>query len=229
MDREVSELLEEQTRYYRAFAGTYDLEAEWESNQPEIRESVASVYAWFAKLPIAGNVLELGCGTGLWTKRLASRAGHVHAVDVAPEMIERAEARLARVGNVTFELADLYRWQPAGTYDVVFFSFLLSHVPPHLAPAFWHVVSSSLAGAGVAAFVDDAPNRRDVEEWVGDGVVRRTLRDGSAYRIVKVLPAPKELVDSMSAHGLDAYVEVLGDAFLVGVAGNASTSVPGTM
>lgn len=145
-------------------------------------------------------------------------------MDVAPEMIERAEARLAGVANVTFELADLYQLQPAGTYDVVFFSFLLSHVPPHIAPRFWHLVSSRLSDAGVVAFVDDAPNRRDVEEWVGEGIVRRTLRDGSEYRIVKVLPTPEELVDSMSAHGLHANVDMLGDAFLVGVARKASTN-----
>lgn len=226
---EVSELLEEQTRYYRAFAATYDLNAEWESKQAETRESVASVYEWVAELPIAGNVLELGCGTGLWTQRLASRAEHVHAVDIAPEMIERAEARLAGAGNVTFELADLYRWQPAGTHDVVFFSFLLSHVPPHLAPTFWNLVSSSLADAGVAAFVDDAPTRRDVEEWVGDGVVRRTLHDGSHYRIVKVLPTPEELIDSISAQGLHANVKVVGDTFLAGAARHVSTSGSGIM
>lgn len=70
-DGKVSDLLEEQIRYYRAFAATYDLEAEWESNQAEVRESVASVYEWFAELPIAGKVLELGSGTGLWTQRLS--------------------------------------------------------------------------------------------------------------------------------------------------------------
>jgi trans-aconitate methyltransferase len=201
-DGELSELLEEQVRYYRAFAATYDLAAEWESNQPQVRESVAPVHDWFDKLPIGGEVLELGCGTGFWTQQLARTAQHVHALDVAPEMLERAQARLAGVDHVTFELADLFRWRPTGAYDVVFFGFLLSHVPPQMASRFWHLVSSSLADGGIIAFVDDAPSRHDVEHWLEGGIARRALGDGTQYRIVKVLPTAEELVDTLAAHGL---------------------------
>jgi trans-aconitate methyltransferase len=218
-EHELSEVLDEQARYYRAFAATYDLAAEWESDQPQVREAVAPVYDWFERLPIEGRVLELGCGTGLWTQRLARRAQHVYAVDVAPEMLERAQARLSGIDHVSFELADLYRWRPTSAYDVVFSSFVLSHVPPHMAPRFWHVVSSSLADGGMVVFVDDAPSRRDVEHWVAGGIAQRTLDDGTQYRIVKILPTPDELLDTMAAHGLEeANVTVLGDAFLGGVA-----------
>jgi len=218
-DSELSELLEEQGRYYRAIAATYDLVAEQESTQPQLREAVAAVYDWFDKLPIAGTVLELGCGTGLLTQRLARKAQHVHAIDVAPEMLERAQARLHGTDHVTFELADLYRWQPADAYDVVLFSFLLSHVPPQMTSRFWRLVASSLASRGMVAFVDDAPSRHQVEHWLAGGVARRALDDGTQYRIVKVLPTPEELVDTMSAHRLgEANVTVLGDAFLAGVA-----------
>lgn len=222
---ELSELLEEQARYYRAFAATYDLTAQRESDQPQVREAVAAVYDWYDKLPIAGNVLELGCGTGLWTQRLARKAQHVHAIDVAPEMLERAQARLAGTDHVTFELADLYRWQPTGVYDVIFFSFLLSHVPPQMASRFWRLVSSSLTNRGMVAFLDDAPSRHHVEHWLAGGVAQRALDDGTQYRIVKVLPTPEELVDTMTAHQLEeANVTVLGDAFLAGVAHRGSDS-----
>jgi trans-aconitate methyltransferase len=216
-EREVEELLEEQTRYYRARAATYDLDAEWASELAEIRKTVAPVHDWFAELPLRGDVLELGCGTGLWTAPLARRAEHLHAVDVAPEMVARAEARVAGQGDVTFEVADLYRWRPAADYDLVFFSLLLSHVPWHLWPRFWEVVSSSLATGGTVAFVDDARSRRGAEEWLGDGVVRRTLQDGPDYRVVKVLPTPEQVVGSMAQHGLEGSVDILGDTFLVGV------------
>lgn len=222
-EREVSELLDEQTRYYRARADTYDLDMEWDSDDADLRESLAPVYEWFADLPIRGQVLELACGTGAWTGRLARRADHVHAIDVAPEMVERAKARVAGVGSATFEVADLYRWQPPAAYDVVFFSFLLTHVPPTLVPRFWQVVSSSLRDGGAVAFVDAAPHRHDEEEWLRDGVVRRRLRDGSEHRIVKVFPTREQIVDSMSEQGLEARVDVLSNAFLVGV-GRRSTS-----
>ncbi len=40
------------------------------------------------------DVLEIGCGTGALTVRLASRGARVLAVDQNPEMLERARARL---------------------------------------------------------------------------------------------------------------------------------------
>ena len=84
--REMHRLLEDQTRYYRARAATYDLDMAWDTDDPELRELLAPVDDWFADLPIRGHVLELACGTGFWTRRLATRAEHVHAIDAAPEM-----------------------------------------------------------------------------------------------------------------------------------------------
>lgn len=147
-------LLAEQVRYYRARAATYDLDMAWDSDDPELRRLLDPVEDWFADLPIRGQVLELACGTGAWTQRLAARADRVHAIDVAPEMIERARARVADVGDVVFEVADVYEWRPPATYDTLFFSFLLTHVPPEMAARFWQVVASSVAQAGTVAFVD---------------------------------------------------------------------------
>lgn len=223
-ERALQQLLEGQIWYYRARAETYDLDMAWDSDDPELQAELAPLYDWFADVPIRGQVLELACGTGAWTRRLAARAEHVHAVDVAPEMIQRSEQRLGAVGNVTFEVADIYGWEPPVAYDTVFFSFLLTHVPPEMTSSFWQVVSSSLGDRGTVAFVDAAPHRQDEEEWLGEGVVARTLRDGSQHRIVKVFPTPGDVVGSMAEQGIDATVEVISDAFLVGV-GRRSGSV----
>lgn len=214
-DRELTELLAQQTRYYRARAATYDLDMAWDSDDPDLRALFAPVEAWFSGLPVRGRVLELACGTGT-TRRLAGRADHVHALDVAPEMVERAAARVADVGRVSFEVADVHRWRPAATYDLVFFSFLLTHLPPPLGGRFWATVAAALADGGTVAFVDAAPHRHGEEEWLGEGVVRRTLRDGSVHRIVKVFPTAAEIARSMTGAGLDARVEPLGGAFLAG-------------
>lgn len=224
-DPQIDELLAAQTAYYRARAATYDLDMKWDTNEPELRESLTPVYEWFADLPIYGEVLELACGTGAWTGRLARRAAHVHAVDVAPEMVERAQTRVAALGNVTFEVADLYRWRPPAAYDVVFFSFLLSHVPTVMAPAFWQLVASSLKASGVVAFVDAAPDRRKEEAWLDDGVAQRALPDGSQHRIVKVFPTPGQITAEMSAHRLDAIVELRGSSFLVGTGRQRSPEI----
>lgn len=224
-EREVQRLLDEQASYYRARAVTYDIDMAWDSDDPELRELVAPVHDWFGALPVAGGVLEIGCGTGAWTQRLAARAAHVHAIDVAPEMLERAESRTAGMGNVTFEVADIYHWRPSATYDLVFFSFLLTHVPTVKEATFWEVVTSSLADDGNVAFVDAAPHRHDEEEWLDDGIVRRVLRDGSEHRIVKVFPTPQQITRAMTAHGLHGTVKVLSDDFLVGVGRRTTASL----
>ncbi len=214
---ELDALLGEQARYYRARAATYDLDMAWDSDDPELRELLAPVFDWFADLPIRGQVLELACGTGAWTRRLAARATHVHAVDVAPEMIRRARARLTGRHNVTFEVADLYDWRPSIGYDLVFFSFILTHVPDVMASRFWQQVSSCLADDGAVAFVDAAPDGHGEEEWLGDGVVQRTLRDGSVHRIVKVFPSPATVAAVMRDHGLTGTVDTTGTGFMIGV------------
>lgn len=220
--REVDHLLEQQTRYYRARAGTYDLDMRWDSDDPVLRGQLMPVDEWFADLPIRGQVLELGCGTGAWTWRLAARSDNVHAIDVAPEMIELAQDRVGEA-DVTFEVADLYRWQPEDVYDVIFFSFLLTHVPPTLTSQFWRVVASALADDGTVAFVDATPHGHDEEDWSDDGVALRTLRDGSQHRIVKVFPTADQIIDAMADHGIAGTVDLVNDKLLVGVGQRSET------
>ena len=42
----------------------------------------------------AGEVLELACGTGLWTVELARHAASITAVDASPEVLEINRSRL---------------------------------------------------------------------------------------------------------------------------------------
>jgi demethylmenaquinone methyltransferase/2-methoxy-6-polyprenyl-1,4-benzoquinol methylase len=84
-------LLAEQIAYYRAGAAEYD--------RPYAeREDLQRLRAVADGLPIAGDVLELACGTGWWTPVLAARAHSVTAVDAAAEVLAIARARIASPG-----------------------------------------------------------------------------------------------------------------------------------
>lgn len=108
-------LLTEQMAYYRAGAAEYD--------QPYAEyENLQRLLAVVDELPIAGDVLELACGTGQWTTLLAARARSVTAVDAAAEVLALARARTASP-TVQFLQADLFEWQPSRRYDTVFFAF----------------------------------------------------------------------------------------------------------
>src|SRR5688572_9869476 len=53
------------------------------------------------------DVLEIGCGTGTFARRLAERCEHVLALDLSPEMIRIARDRSAQFPNIDFQLADV--------------------------------------------------------------------------------------------------------------------------
>ena len=121
-------LLTEQMAYYRAGAAQYD--------RPYAEcEALQELLAVVDDLPIAGDVLELACGTGQWTPRLAARAQSVTAVDASAEVLALARARTTST-TVQFLQTDLFHWQPPRRYDTVFFAFWLSHVPPARLPRF---------------------------------------------------------------------------------------------
>ena len=71
-----------------------------------------------------GNVLEIGCGCGLFTRRLAEIADRVIAVDVSPAAIARARTAGPDHSAVEFQLANPmdYDVGAAGPWDLVVMS-----------------------------------------------------------------------------------------------------------
>lgn len=58
---------------------------------------------------LGGSLLELGCGTGRLTEKLAGRATSVFAVDLSDRMLSLAWERLEGRDNVTFSCQDMTR------------------------------------------------------------------------------------------------------------------------
>jgi SAM-dependent methyltransferase len=201
-------LLEGQLAYYRARAGEYD---EWFLREGRHDRGPEWNRGWFSELERVrreldrfgptGRVLELACGTGLWTVELAPHAAGITAVDASPEVLEINRSRLEETRTETpvrYVRADLFDWRPDGAYDVVFFGFWLSHVPPGRFDAFWELVRSALRPGGRAFFVDslgpEAPAEKRRLGWTPrDHTMLRRLNDGREFRIVKIFYDPSGL------------------------------------
>jgi 2-polyprenyl-3-methyl-5-hydroxy-6-metoxy-1,4-benzoquinol methylase len=225
-------ILQDQIEYYRARAGEYDewwfrtgrydrgpeFNAQW---QLEVAAVEAELDAWLAaRRP--QSALELACGTGLFTRRLAPRVSSITAVDASPEVIAINRGRVA-ADNVEYVEAELFSWRPARRYDAVFFSFWLSHVPDDRFAAFWKTVAAALAPNGAVYLIDSAfdptstakdhvPPGRDA------GVVTRKLNDGREFRIVKLFYRPEELAAKLSKLGWRAEIRQTEHYFIHGQA-----------
>lgn len=105
----------------------------------------------------AETVLELGCGTGRLTRLLATRAGHVEAIDADGTMIAIAR-ETPPPGNVACRHSDVMT-EPleAGGFDAIVSSAALHHLP--LQPALRRF-ADALRPGGVLAAV--ALPRRDL-------------------------------------------------------------------
>jgi len=100
-----------------------------------LRRLVLSPEALAARLPLTetARVLEVGCGPGYFSIAVARRLphGHLELLDLQPEMLERARARLGGAGihNVGFTVADAVRLPFADeTFDGAFLVTVLGEV-----------------------------------------------------------------------------------------------------
>ncbi len=232
---EDSELLQEQLAFYRRRAPEYD--EWWQRRGPydrgteeaarwdaEVSEVALALEVALERVGTAARVLELAGGTGWWTQRLARVAGQLTVVDGAPETIELNRNRVRR-RDIRYVEADIFAWEPEQKhgYDLVFFSFWLSHVPVTRFEDFWRLVRSCVAPGGLVFLIDGRRDPRVTrpDPYVieaGPGIQRRRLSDGSEHLVVKVFYEPKELEDRLSQLGWDAELGRTQGAFVYGSA-----------
>jgi demethylmenaquinone methyltransferase/2-methoxy-6-polyprenyl-1,4-benzoquinol methylase len=222
-------LLTEQLDYYRARAGEYD---RWWNREGRFDRGAEANARWFAeaaslegvlkRFDPRGDVLELACGTGLWTRHLTAYAQSLTAVDGSAEVLAINRARVGS-DRVRYIQADLFDWtpSPAGGYDVCVFSFWLSHVPQQRFAAFWEMVGSALRPGGRVLFIDSARTDRstaaDHQLPVDDeATMTRRLDDGREFQIVKRFYDPRALESELASLGFDVEVATTGEFFLYG-------------
>jgi demethylmenaquinone methyltransferase/2-methoxy-6-polyprenyl-1,4-benzoquinol methylase len=212
------EVVTEQVDYYRRRAAEYD-----ETAYGDVAAARARIARLVADLRPAGQVLEIACGTGLWTEALAATAGQVTAIDAAPEAVAIARDRV-RAANVSFEVADVFSWRAGTRFDVIFFSAWLSHVPASRFAPFWARLERLLNENGRVLFIDEHVDERGKEAYLtgaggGDSeVVERRLNDGRTFRVIKNFVDPPELERRLAQLGWDCTIRRDGHDWVRGEA-----------
>jgi 2-polyprenyl-3-methyl-5-hydroxy-6-metoxy-1,4-benzoquinol methylase len=219
-------LLQEQIEYYRNRAPEYD---QWFFRQGRYDRGEAHRQQWFVEISElrtallaakpSGDILELACGTGLWTQHFAPLATHLTAIDAAPEAIVVNKNRVDS-DSVKYIIADLFNWTPTQKFDFVFFGFWLSHVPIEQFADFWCMVRASLKPNGKIFFVDSlfdqtSPAINHAEPH-HQGYSERKLNDGRVYQVVKVFHEPIKLKKMLRNLGWSGNINSTASHFIYG-------------
>jgi SAM-dependent methyltransferase len=76
------------------------------------------------------HALEIGCGKGEFSRRLAAASESVLAIDLSPEMIRIARANSGDVSNLEFQIADVMSYElPSENFDCIASIATLHHLP----------------------------------------------------------------------------------------------------
>jgi ubiquinone/menaquinone biosynthesis C-methylase UbiE len=206
-------------RYFDATAREYD--ARTLRAHPCYEEMLGQVLANLP--PVAARILELGCGTGALTERLAARYpdARILAVDAAPRMIDVARERLGRLAapaaRVEFTVSRFEDMAlPVQEFDLVTSNMALHHVldkPPvyasiraALRPGHSLIFGDELLGATPEI------EQRHYDTWVAfasqPGHLTRAEFDDIDQHIqqfdhYETLPAQLELLTGAGFHPVD--------------------------
>lgn len=213
------ELIDEQIEYYRQTAPHY-----YEVTTPEgdvLRAYSKEIRAALDAFRPEGKILEIACGTGNGTRLLLEHATSITALDSSEESVAISRDRLGNDPRVDYVVADVFSWEPDDTYDVVFFSYWISHVPPSRFDGFWDLVRRALKPDGRVFFVDEKEGAWRMEEALHEEfiehpsvpLVRRPGDEGKSYRVIKVFWDPSELATRLGTLGWNVKVGTSGPFF----------------
>ncbi|MFL6230754.1 MAG: methyltransferase domain-containing protein [Pyrinomonadaceae bacterium] len=153
--------------------------------------------------PRCRHALEIGCGTGEFSRLLARRAGTVLAIDLSPQMIRTAEARSKLYPNIEFVNGDVMTHHlAANQFDCVATLTTLHHLP---AATVLRNTSRALKPGGVFVCLD-LYQRSSFGDLLFDGVAYPTNLFLTLLKTGKPQP-PREVREAYAAHGqTDTYL-----------------------
>lgn len=223
------ELVRGMLEYYDLRADEYD---QWYLRQgrydtPELNDAWRSDVRWLDALVDAftarhagRRVLELACGTGLWTERVAGGCGLV-ATDTSPQMLGHARRRLERAGVAArWVRADAYRLPfERASFDAAYAGFFISHVPSSYMPTFFDQVSRVVRPGGELLLFDGrrASCAAGSAPTAGDSLVQqRPLNDGRVFGVLKIYYDCERLARLLSRYGTSMCVHESRAFFVAG-------------
>lgn len=195
--------------YYRARAHEYEKVYE----KPERRRDLGRLHELVPEWAAGRRVVEVACGTGYWTRRIAPRAAAITGCDLEPEVLKIARARQPATAPARFIAGDAFALDRVpGEFDAAFVGFWWSHLLRADTSRFLAGLHARLLPASRVLILDN----RYVEgsNWPitrtdarGNTYQHRVLENGAEYEVLKNFPSSAELREAITAAG-GAAVEI---------------------
>jgi len=153
------------------------------------------------------DILEIACGTGYWTARIAETAKSIYASDVNETVIEIA--RQKDLGEtVRFAVADLYTIDVKERYEGLFGGFIWSHILIQDLDRFLEAIDGILPDNGLIVFMDnkfvEGSNTPIINtDQSGNTYQLRKLENGTTYSVLKNFPTQDFVIEKLSGIGMD--------------------------
>ena len=185
--------------YYNKRLKEYEAIYAKPERQTDLQKLVASLEADIKNC----TVLELACGTGWWTEKLAAHASSWTATDADPAALEIVQQKTIQ-GLSTTQLLNAYQPQVTAPVDCVFAAHWYSHLKLNELQAFFEAVRSCLKPGACLIMLDNkyvsgssTPISRT--DTIGNTYQRRPLKDGSTHEVLKNFPTQDQLRQSGTA------------------------------
>jgi len=97
------------------------------------------------------RVLEIGCGTGIFTQFFARTGAHIVALDLSPELLDKARRRCGAFVNIQFLVGRFEDYRSSDPFDAIVGSSVLHHLELKAA---LERIRGLLRPGGTAAFAE---------------------------------------------------------------------------
>lgn len=199
--------------YYAARAAEYEKLYEKPDRQKDLTRLTTVLQDIFR----GKNILEIACGTGWWTQRLALTAQSVLATDINDSMLDIARNKFYARENAAFRRDDFFQSTLEQKFEGLFGGFIWSHILLDQLDHFLEQLRRRVQSGGTVVFIDnlfvsDCSTPISHTDEQGNTYQMRLLSDGSEHLVLKNFPTPDFLAEKMAAmgnnfeyHALDYY------------------------
>ncbi len=185
--------------------------------KPERQKDLKAATRILQEIFTEKQVLEIACGTGFWTEKIAVTANSILATDINQSVIDIARKKDFWDKQVSFEIADIYNFPVQDKFESLFGGFIWSHILLQDLDKFLSTVNSLVSPGATVVFIDnnyvESSNHpiTEIDEH-GNSFQTRKLEDNTTHLVLKNFPSEtflrnklKDISDDITFFNLPYY------------------------